>query len=93
MKHYVKALVNSVTGVIEHIAISDGLLTDEMVGQPDGGSHILQSFEFDTDDGSFIRARDALKEFTMKGNSAAERSDKAALIQNKSSKVKNLKKS
>ena len=93
MKHYALAMVNKTTGAIEHIATSPAPLSDDRVGKPVNWetTHILKRFEFDAEPDAgcnIMRARTALLEFEMAGNTATEKSAAIALVKRKSGRTR-----
>jgi len=69
-KHFVIVLENNSSNVIDHIAVSDLPLMDNMVGLPDryNITHKLHRYEFDADTGtsSILRAREVLAEIEVR---------------------------
>ena len=83
-KHFAVCRVNKATGNIDHIAVSDLPLNEEMCGCPDdhAASHVIKRFEFDADPGDapIIRGRDVLAMIEMSGNTPAEKANDSAEV-------------
>lgn len=90
-KHYAIGLVNKITGEIDHVAVSDLTLADEMVGLPSNYAltHQLTRFEFEaeTNGKSVLRARDLLQEIEMSGANPAQKSAANAIVKMRSGKT------
>jgi len=69
-KHYVLAAVNTTTGEIEHMAVSDLPLGDEMLPSSKGAnapSVEIQRFTFENTDGGFLKARQVMDSLRVTG--------------------------
>ena len=86
-------MVNKTTGEINHIATSQFPLADDKVGHPKSYeiTHQLIRFEFDAepDNGhNIMRARTALSEFEIVGNTPEEKSLPTAIVKSKIGKTR-----